>query len=637
MSDVHTRSELVRLILDHAPITIWGVTRDGRVTLSEGRANVAAGRPFLGRNLFDDLGGPEHPVWALHERAFAGELVRERVEFQGVAYDATYIPIRDESGEVIEVLGVGADVTDRVAAREELRRSTAINAVVVDNIPAGVVLVQNDGQILEANTKAIEFLGLTRDELTGRVVQDFETETILEDGRPCPAELYPVVRCLQTGEPQPSLLLGVRRPDCSLRWAVFSAVPAHHPDSGEMLGAIVSFHDVTEARIAEEQRKELEEQLARAQKMEAIGRLAGGIAHDFNNLLVAVLGHAELIRVEAGQDEEILRSADTIIHASQQAARLTEQLLGFARRGKRQLVPIDLDHQVRTVLQLLSRTIDKRIVVRHEPHTERAWIEGDPGQIEQVLVNLALNARDAMPSGGVLTFTTSVDPGAFAERHGTAEIRGPRVRLTVRDSGTGIPPEVREQIFEPFFTTKEVGKGTGMGLAVAYGIIRNHGGWLRLAPTKGEGTTFVIELPRVALGPLSEAPASRPIRDRIVRVLLVDDEALVRDVTEQHLVALGHRVEVAMGGVDAIEKYRANPDAYDVVLLDLMMPGMRGDDCFRELLKIDPTVRVVLCTGYGNDGVVSDALGDGMLGYLAKPFSRSDLARALNDALSGSD
>ncbi len=622
MSDVHENPDLVRLILDHAPVTIWAIDRDGRIILSEGRPNVEEGRPHVGANLQEML-GPDNPLWHHHVRALAGEVVRSRGTHEGVHYDSTYLPIRDAEGNVTGALGLGADISERVGAHAELRKSEAITAQLIDTIPAGVVLVGTDGLILEANQKACEVLGLTRSELGGSVIADFETKTFYESGEECPVEDYPVARCLRTGEPQSALLLGVRRPDRDMRWAVFSAVPAHHPDTGALLGAIVSFLDVTESRAMDEERRRLEEHLARTQKMEAIGRLAGGVAHDFNNLLVAILGHAEVIRHEADDDSQLARSANIIVHAAQRAARLTEQLLGFARKGKRQHIPVDVDATVMRVLELASRTLDKRIVTQHHPLADGAWIEGDPGQIEQVLLNLALNASDAMPQGGELAFTT------IAKRDGDAE----RIHLYVRDTGTGVPESVRDQIFEPFFTTKEVGKGTGMGLAVAYGIARNHGGWLRLAESGPRGTSFVLDLPRVSLSALSEEATPRPSTSRQVRILLVDDEALARDTTTMSLESLGHQVVAVADAAQAVLEMSQIPRRFDLVLLDFVMPRMRGDDCFKALHAIDPKVPVVLMTGYADDGIASSALELGMAGYLAKPFSRRQLAQAIEDAL----
>ncbi|MEQ8276206.1 MAG: response regulator [Deltaproteobacteria bacterium] len=622
MSDAHEHAALVRLILDHAPVTIWAIDLEGNVVLSEGRANVAAGRPYLGTSLKGML-GEDNPLWRNHLRAMEGEIVRANGAHEGVQYDSTYLPIRDAEGRITGVLGLGADISERAAAHDELRRTEAITAKLIDTIPAGVVLVSTDGNILEANQKACEVLGLTRDELNQRVVQDFETKTIYEDGEECPVEDYPVVRCLQTGQPQPALLLGVHRPDRAVRWAVFSAVPAHHPDTGVLLGAIVSFLDVTESRAADEERRKLEERLAHTQKMEAIGRLAGGIAHDFNNLLVAILGHAEVVRLDAEPGSGLERSANTITHAAQRAAQLTEQLLGFARKGKKEHVPVDLDHTVHRVLQLLSRTIDKRIVTQHTPHPGGAWIAGDSGQIEQVLVNLALNACDAMPSGGELTFSIVAK-----------DVDGePRLHLVVRDTGTGIPPEVADQIFEPFFTTKDVGKGTGMGLAVAYGIARSHGGWLRLLETGSTGTAFVLDLPRVSLSAMSEEVTPRPESLQRARILLVDDEPLPRETTQMSLESLGHEVVAASDAAQAVLELSRSPKGFDVVLLDFVMPRVRGDDCFKALRAIDPNVRVIVMSGLADNAIVSFVRDEGVAGFLPKPFTRAQLARAVDDVV----
>jgi signal transduction histidine kinase/CheY-like chemotaxis protein len=379
----------------------------------------------------------------------------------------------------------------------------------------------------------------------------------------------------------------------------------------------------------------LEDELREAHKMEAVGQLAGGIAHDFNNLMTAILCHANLLKANA-RTAENRDTADTIEKAARRAAELTSQLLGFARRGKHQDVPVDLSATIQSVIRLASSALNPRIHIDTQLPAESVFIRGDPAQMEQVVLNLAVNARDAMPDGGRLTFaleTVDLGPG-----HGHAKA-GRYVLLRVSDTGCGIPEDVRPHIFEPFFTTKPQGKGTGMGLAMVYGIARNHGGWVEVESEVGRGATFSVYLP-VCDGPAADdlpghaavasAEEGRPATGRI---LVVDDDEMVRNVVTRMLTGLGYSVECAAGCREAVALYAANPGNVDLVIIDLVMPDQDGRECFRAMRQIDPDVRAILCTGAGSDAATQDALAEGMAGFIRKPYQLDQLAAAIQRAL----
>lgn len=369
--------------------------------------------------------------------------------------------------------------------------------------------------------------------------------------------------------------------------------------------------DIADRQRAEAERAALEAQLHHTQKMEAIGELAGGVAHDFNNLLTVIGGHAELLQRRVPQDESARRWTSAIQAAVEQGKRLTEQLLGFARRGQHQRVLVDLHEVIQAVTFVLAETIDRRI--RLETHFEaaRAQVLGDPSQLEQVVLNLALNSRDAMPGGGRLAFRTRLvtveGPGI-----GPAELRpGEYLVCSVSDTGIGIRPEIRSRIFEPFFTTKARGKGSGMGLAMVYGIVKNHGGAIEVESVVGQGTTMRVWLP-VAEAAETESTGTRPPERRRAGqpkcILVVDDEPMVREIAAELLRQLGYAVEMAADGQEAVDRYRERPGAFDAVLLDLVMPRLSGPDCFLALQAIDPGVRVLVCTGYERDRVAQSLL-----------------------------
>ena len=370
-----------------------------------------------------------------------------------------------------------------------------------------------------------------------------------------------------------------------------------------------------------------------AQRLQSLGRLAGGIAHDFNNVLMAVMGHAQLIQ-RRSEDEGILSAAATIVTAAERAAGLTEQLLGFARQGKVRQEPAVVDDLVTEVCRLLDRTIDRRIRVVHRPSPVPAVVRGDPGQLQQVILNLALNARDAMPAGGELVFATDIVEAEPTSTEVTSDLLvETRVRLSVTDTGAGMTEDVRARVFEPYFTTKDVGEGHGLGLSMVYGIVRNHDGWIRVHSRPSEGSTFEVYLPldhESMLAPHGEPNEPSPGRGHI---LIVDDEPMVRDAVRGLLERLGYRVTEAEHGNAALSAFSAAPHGYDLVLMDLRMPGMTGPDCLMRLRQITPRQRAVLSSGYLPPESVRRALSDAPTGFLQKPYTIGRLAEVVQAVL----
>jgi signal transduction histidine kinase/ActR/RegA family two-component response regulator len=395
-------------------------------------------------------------------------------------------------------------------------------------------------------------------------------------------------------------------------------------------------HRRLEAELAARQaaqaaRDVAEEQARQAHRLEALGQLAGGVAHDFNNLLTGILGYAELID---SPDPMVQEAARGIRTAANRAAALTRQLLGFARRGKHLSATVDLHALVREVAALLERTLDRNITLGVRLLAPFATVRGDPGQLQQVVLNLAVNARDAMPEGGSLTFETRAltldEEGA---RVGGDLAPGAHVQLTVADSGVGIPAAIRGRVFEPFFTTKPPGEGSGMGLAMVYGIVRNHGGTVGFASEEGRGTRFVVTLPVDAGAPQPEGSPPHPWPRRGLRVLLVDDEPVVRDSTARLLRAVGCQVVSAASADEALDHLRRG-EPPELALIDLTMPGPDGLACLQALRAIRPALPAVLTSGFGPDGRVQTALEAGFDGFLQKPFDRAELVDAVERALS---
>ncbi|MHC4718217.1 MAG: hybrid sensor histidine kinase/response regulator, partial [Planctomycetota bacterium] len=351
--------------------------------------------------------------------------------------------------------------------------------------------------------------------------------------------------------------------------------------------------NITARREAQSRQARLEEQLRQSQKMEAIGELAGGVAHDFNNLLTGIMGNAQLLDMRLARESEESGYATEIVRAATRAADLTRQLLAFSRRGPVQTVPVDVHEVVAEVVKLLSHSIDRRIELAEDLQASPSCVMGDPSHLQNAILNLAVNARDAMPEGGRLQFATRnvVLDEEYCRLRAGQLYPGPHVEISVSDTGVGMDAELQERIFEPFFTTKSAGKGTGLGLATVYGCVRAHGGIIDVYSEVGKGSTFKVLLPLAEVEAEAAASEGEPIKGA-GHILLVDDEDLVRNFAAKALRGLGYTVTTAADGVDALDLYRRRHGEFDAVILDLIMPRLSGQDTFRLMKEIDPHVRV---------------------------------------------
>ncbi len=516
----------------------------------------------------------------------------------------------------------------RHRAEQALRRSEELNRRLLESVPGGIVHVTRDGAIVHANDLAMRFLELDFSSTSRTYVADYGTSTIWEDGTPCRVEDYPVTHCLATGLAQGPKTLGIRRSNGETGWGVFSALPM--PDV--MLGgsggggAVVTFLDITE-------RKRLEDQLRQSQKMDAIGKLAGGVAHDFNNLLTVILGRSELL-LDRLDDADPIREDIRLFHTTAlRGAGLTRQLLTFSRQQVTDPRVLDLNTVVVHMGELLRNLIGEHIELRTvlEPHLGRA--KADPGQIEQVILNLCVNARDAMPDGGTLTIQT-----ANAEvKTATPELPAGRyVMLAVKDTGHGIDAKIRSRIFEPFFTTKGLGKGTGLGLSTVFGIVSQSGGRLSVISESGKGSVFMAYLPRAnedaRAQPASETPVGRSVGSETV--LLVEDHEDVRAMLGATLGCMGYRVVEASHGTEALALSDRHAGPIHLLITDVIMPGMNGRELARRLLEKRQATKVLYVSGYTDDRLGSDTFGPGAA-FLQKPFSNEALSRTVRELIDG--
>ena len=381
-------------------------------------------------------------------------------------------------------------------------------------------------------------------------------------------------------------------------------------------------------------RKRLEAQLLQAQKMEAIGTLAGGIAHDFNNLLMGIQGHTSLMFLDIGSDHphfQHLKGAEELV---KRGSDLTKQLLGFARGGKYQVRPTDLNELIEKSFEMFGRT--KKEIRVHRKYQKDIWtVEVDRGQIEQALLNLYVNAWQAMPGGGDLYLQT--ENVRLNERYVSpfGAKPGNYVKVCVTDTGVGMDENTQQRIFEPFFTTKEMGRGTGLGLASAYGIINNHGGIINICSEKGKGTTFDIYLPAAQVPVSEQRPevGKNEIQQGHETILLVDDEDMIIDVGQDMLRAAGYEVLLARSGKEALEVYNKNKDKVALVMLDMIMPDMGGGEAYDRMKEINPDIKVLLSSGYSINGQASEILDRGCDGFIQKPFNMSQVSQRIREVL----
>jgi PAS domain S-box-containing protein len=515
---------------------------------------------------------------------------------------------------------VAVNVAERKKAEGALRESEERFRELAEMLPETVFEADAMGRLRFANRKAFDHFGYSQEDFDQGL--DALDMLVPEDRERAVGNIGKVLNGEKIGLNEYAAL----RKDGTTFPIMLHSSPITR--EGEPIGLRGLIVDITET-------KHVEAQLQRAQKMEAIGTLAGGIAHDFNNLLMGIQGRTSLMLADADSSDASYEHLKGIEDYVRSAADLTAQLLGLARGGKYELKPTDLSEVVRNQVRMFGRT--KKEVAVHEKYQPDLWTaEVDRGQIDQVLLNLLVNAWQAMPNGGDLFVRTeNITVDRLHEK--TVEMRpGKYVRISVTDTGIGMDKEIQRKIFDPFFTTKEMGRGTGLGLASAYGIVKNHGGYLTVTSEKGEGATFRVYLPP------SEKPAEREreVRDEVSHgggtVLLVDDESMIIDVGEQMIQRLGYDVLTATNGKQALEIFREDQEKIDLVVLDMIMPEMNGQDTYQMLKKTKPDVKVLLSSGYTANRHASAILEEGSNGFIQKPFSMGELSRKIDEVLASS-
>jgi PAS domain S-box-containing protein len=536
--------------------------------------------------------------------------------------------IRSVTRKLIDQVATQAALAlERSELYKQLRVSEERFRSIFEQVPFGVVLAKLDGRFSAVNPAFARLLSSTCEELEGKHIAEI---THPQDA----AAIEEWVQKLLEGDTgQVSFERHYLRKSGEPVWCATN-ITLLHDAGGRPSYFLGMVQDINERKRAEGERNRLQQQLFQAQKMEALGTLAGGIAHDFNNLLSVMLGFASLARQRLSSDDPLQDSMSMIEESAQRAAELTRQLLGFARPERQQVKPVCVQEVLNRVRRMVERTFDRNINVEIHKGSEPLWVNAEPSYLEQALLNLCINARDAMPQGGTLTIEmcpATLEPQQQQKLSVTCA-PGDYVSLSVQDTGSGIAPEALPRIFDPFFTTKEPGHGTGLGLAMVYGFVKNHDGFVKVESESGKGARFTLSLPLIpapvpqAGGGLGQIELGRGT------VLVVDDEPLVRAFASEGLKGLGYQVLVAENGKQALQIYEKHHGKIDCILLDLIMPELSGLETYRQLRAQDPQVRVVFASGYSTGGILRDAPDAQLAAFIGKPYTLEGLSVALRKA-----
>lgn len=608
------------------------INQDGRIVFANSALLrlLGADSPdrVLGKSPFDLLHPDYHPL--ARERIRRVLQTRQPVPFvpeRFVRLDGTVIdvevaaaPFEDRDGPAILV--TARDLTERKRAEEALRREREFIRLVLDTDPNLIFVKDGAGRFLLVNKALADLYDTVPENLVGRCVgEDLSAPNEVPEYRHVEQEVLRTGRKVACDETN-------TRPDGRVYWFHTIKVPLVLPDGTSHVLGIAA--DITE-------RKRIEEQLFQSQKMEAVGQLAGGVAHDFNNSLTVINGYSNLLMSSLPPNGPAREAATQIRHAGERAAGLTQQLLAFSRRTMIEPKVLDLNEIVDQIARLLRRLIGENITLVTALGPGPSRVRADPCQVEQVVMNLAINARDAMPDGGRLTIETreiGLDSDEAAFHPGL--VPGRYVRLTVADTGCGMTDEVKARIFEPFFTTKEVGKGTGLGLATVYGIVKAYGGHIGVDSQVGIGTTFRILLPIAAEGTTGPAGANGTVTPRgSETILLVEDEEAVRAIARFALQMEGYTVLEADSGVAALNLINKHAGPIHLLVTDVVMPGMNGRAVADAVRKAYPGLKVLYVSGYTDNAVLRQGVSAGTDAFLHKPFTPASLARKVQAVLDG--
>ncbi len=531
----------------------------------------------------------------------------------------------DEKDNLYQYQSIGFDITESKKVEQALRISEERFREMTELMPLTVFESDIIGNLTFANRRAFDIFGYSQEDFD-RGVNTLDM-LVPEDRQQAAENIAKIIGGEEVGLNEYTAL---RKDGSKFPVMVHSATIVR---DGETLGIKGCLIDITDRKKAEEDRRRLETQFHQAQKLETIGTLAGGMAHDFNNLMATILGNTSLLLYDIDNTHPHYEPLKNIEQQIKRGAELTTQLLGYARKGKYSVKPVNLNQIVEESATAFGRT-RKEITIQCELADDLFVVETDQGQIQQVLLNLFVNAADAMPQGGNLVLKTSNATHNDIESKQYHPAAGDYLRLTVSDTGIGMDEKVRQRIFDPFFSTKASGKGTGLGLASVYGIIKNHGGYIDVQSQKGQGSQFSIFLPASDKKVLKITEPAPEIMKGSGTILIVDDEEMVLDVGARVLKKLGYTVQESNNGRNAVALYKKLQDKINLVVLDIVMPDMGGGEVYDRLKEINPKVKVLLSSGYSIDDQAREIMGRGCDGFIQKPFSMKAMSDKLSEILS---
>lgn len=631
--------EQYRNLVDRSPDAIY-VHVDGRTVFSN-----AMGARLLGAERAEDLHGRPfsefvHPAY--RSAAREGSRRREgdsapaslldgvflRLDGSGVDVEFTAIPFLFSGTDAIQV--VARNISKRKEIERLLRKADAQYRMIVETAHEGIIVNDGTGVITLVNPRLLEMLGYSYEELLGRSIFEFMAE---EDRRDHEQQME--LRQQGAGS---QYELRFRRKDGSVIWTHASAAPLID-EQGVSRGGFGMFTDISDRKHAEEQRKKLEAQLLQAQRIESVGRLAGGMAHDINNLLTPILGYAEMLESNLPAEDPNQGDLREITNAALRIRNMTRQLLAFARKQTLEISRLDVNEVVSGFTRMLQMTLRENVALTVRLAPSVRSVLADKSQMEQVLMNLAVNAQDAMPSGGAFTIATHdsmVDEAAAANLPGMTP--GNYVQLLAKDTGIGMDGETMSKIFDPFFTTKETGRGTGLGLATVYGIIKQHGGYIEVRSEPGAGAEFTIFLPAndAPRSAAAEAAKERQTQRGTETVLVVEDQEQVLRLASLMLTRNGYRVLTALSGREALETAGSFPGDIHLVISDVIMPDMNGREVFERLSEVRKGIKILYMSGYPADVIGKHGVLDGGINFLRKPFSVQELTVKVRQVLDNS-
>jgi PAS domain S-box-containing protein len=640
------QERLLQAVFDTIPLHVFVKDRESRYAMANAAFTDFLGLPLkqcLGKTLAEISGWPPEHVHDAHGQDQLAFRSASLVEFTDHSRTnsrgeprwlrGVKLPLRDERGEIVGLLGVGEDVTERRRTREQLDQSIELMRIVLDTIPQTVFLKDLEGRLLMANASFGRMWNMPVESVIGKLAHHFSaleeipaderTKILQTDQRASSGEVveYEIERHVPIGK---RLMRVVK-------------VPVRDT-SGAVTKLLSVVEDITEKRKAEERREELEAQLQQIQKLELIGQLAAGVAHDFNNLLTPILGHAEVMLATRKPGDSDHAALEVILQASRRAADLTRHLLAFGQKQVLNYEILAFGKEIAAMLPMVERVLGATIEIRSRNESTQGRVRADGSQLHQVLMNLVVNARDAMGSGGILTVETAdtVLDRKYVERRAGVK-PGPYVVLSVSDTGSGMTQETLSRVFEPFFTTKGAGRGTGLGLSIVYGIVQQHGGHVEIESELGVGTTLRVYLPQViesAPGPLGDK-APRNIPRGTETILVVDDQESVRNLMAQILTKQGYLVVQAGTAESALDLAKALDPQPGLLVSDMNLPRINGVELYRRLSAAYPRLKALFVSGMPGHLSPEWSPAGAELTFLPKPFSIADFATKVRAVLDG--